>query len=344
MISDTENFELAARDVRAFVFYPTFACNLECDHCMFSSCPTRTDFAEFELVERGLREIHRNQNWRDCEIGFSGGEITLHPQWREMVRQACDLGFRVGLVTNASGLTDDDAKFLARPDVSIAVSLDGPERHHERLRGPGSWAQTISGLAKLSDAGAQCTINTAVTAESLASLDEFVAFILSSYPNVVGFNIQNIAAHGRARKHPEIVSDEQLLRELFYTCQRLKSEHLEARFSHFLYARDYVRKHPCRVFACSGAKCHSGSSNVPRLFNILPDGTILPLWSLLPRRFSAGNLRTVSLDDAIASYLGGSAHSELLTLTQSIHRKMIKGNAPLFDFAEQAINAARAVN
>ena len=333
--------ELAAREVKTFVFYTTFTCNLECKHCMFSSCPKRNDSIDFKLFQKGLRDIHLIQRWRDCQIGFSGGEITLHPRWRDMIEAARDLKFKVGIVTNGTTLNDHDAAFLSREEVAVAVSLDGFKEDHEQLRGTGTWETAFNSIGRLGDAGTQCTLNVVVTPESLSRLDKFVSFILENRPNVVRFNIQNVVTHGRANKYNELIFDGSGLERLFYACQKLKSEYLEAKFCHFLYARDFIKRHPCRIFACSGAKCHSGSSNVPSLFNILPDGTLLPLWALLPRRFSAGSLAHTSLETAILNYLGSSAHESLIELTKTVHRKAIRGNRIVFDFAEEAINTAR---
>jgi radical SAM protein with 4Fe4S-binding SPASM domain len=92
-------------------------------------------------------------------IWITGGEPLTHPAWPAILSHCCAQPSvrAVGLQTNG-GLLDEAcvARLRALPTAKlhIQVSLDGTSaRTHDRVRGRGSFADTMTGMARLVAAG-----------------------------------------------------------------------------------------------------------------------------------------------------------------------------------------------
>jgi hypothetical protein len=83
----------------------TYGCTYECDHCFVCSSPRQSGtftLARLERVLQQTRDLGRVE-W----LYFEGGEPFLyHPLLRWGVRRAAELGFRVGVVSNAYWAAD----------------------------------------------------------------------------------------------------------------------------------------------------------------------------------------------------------------------------------------------
>ncbi len=106
----------------------TYGCTYECDHCFVWASPTQPGTLTIARLEDVLDQA------RSCgtieSIYFEGGEPFLHyPLLRWGVRRAADMGFRVGIVTNAYWAVDVDVAREALKDLagwleSLSVSCD----------------------------------------------------------------------------------------------------------------------------------------------------------------------------------------------------------------------------
>jgi MoaA/NifB/PqqE/SkfB family radical SAM enzyme len=104
----------------------TYKCNFECDHCFVWGSPWQRGTMTLDQIETILNQARElgTVEW----IYFEGGEPYLfYPILLRGVRKAAELGFRVGIVTNAYWATaHDDALEWLRPfageidDLSIS--------------------------------------------------------------------------------------------------------------------------------------------------------------------------------------------------------------------------------
>ncbi len=134
-------------------------CNLACTTCYIESSPTNdalvyishTDVARFleEAQDKGTREI-----------GFTGGEPFMNPEFLTMLEDTLERGFEALVLSNAmkpmrrheAALLDLKQRFGDR--LTIRVSLDHHTREgHEGERGPRSWEPGLDGLKWLSGNG-----------------------------------------------------------------------------------------------------------------------------------------------------------------------------------------------
>ena len=110
----------------------TYKCNFECDHCFVWGSPWQRGTMTLAQVDTILEQGHElgTVEW----IYFEGGEPCLfYPVLLRGVRKACDLGFRVGIVTNAYWATaPEDALEWLRP---LAGKVDDLSISNDTLHG-----------------------------------------------------------------------------------------------------------------------------------------------------------------------------------------------------------------
>lgn len=104
-------------------FILTYTCNFECDHCFLycgpKSCGTFT-IGQISQVLDEARKIGTIE-W----VFYEGGEPFLFfPLLVEGIKRAREIGFRVGVVTNAYGAnSEEDAELWLKPLVEAGVTF-----------------------------------------------------------------------------------------------------------------------------------------------------------------------------------------------------------------------------
>lgn len=117
-------------------FLLTYRCTFECEHCFLYCSPHSPGTFTINQIQKTLDEAEK-MNTIDW-IFFEGGEPLLYyPLLLEGIRRAKNLGFKVGLVTNAYPLqTPEDAILWLEPFKtleidSLSISID--EYHYDNI-------------------------------------------------------------------------------------------------------------------------------------------------------------------------------------------------------------------
>lgn len=153
----------------------TYACNLQCVHCLSSS--GRRDPRELttEECEAVIDELQRMQVFY---INIGGGEPTIRKDFWHLVRYAVDHGVGVKFSTNGSGIDAEVAEQLAESDyVDVQISIDGADAEtNDHVRGAGSFATAVQAMEHLQAAGfAGFKISVVMTRHNIPQVDEFKA-------------------------------------------------------------------------------------------------------------------------------------------------------------------------
>lgn len=129
-------------------------CNLACANCYIESSPRndRLTYLSVEEVRAYLREaLAMDQPVR--EIGFTGGEPFLNPEFIDMLQSCLEEGFDVLVLTNAMRPMMKNAEALLKLNkqyknqLIVRMSIDHYRREvHELERGPRSWLPMLKGL------------------------------------------------------------------------------------------------------------------------------------------------------------------------------------------------------
>ncbi len=153
----------------------TYACNLECVHCLSSSGrrdPDELTTAEAKHVLDQLRDL------QVFYINLGGGEPMIRRDFFEIVEYSIAQGIGVKFSTNGAFIDAAKARRLAALEyLDIQISLDGTDAAtNDAVRGDGSYATAIKAMDHLRDAGfGPFKISVVVTRHNVDQLDEFKA-------------------------------------------------------------------------------------------------------------------------------------------------------------------------
>jgi mycofactocin biosynthetic radical S-adenosylmethionine protein MftC len=151
----------------------TYACNLQCVHCLSAS--GRRDPRELSTQEcmRMVDELERMQVFY---VNIGGGEPTLRPDFWDLLDYSVAHHVGVKFSTNGVRLDRRAAQRLARTDyVDVQISIDGATADvNDAVRGAGSFATARRAMAALAEAGfGEFKISIVVTRHNVSQLDEF---------------------------------------------------------------------------------------------------------------------------------------------------------------------------
>ena len=168
-----EEFELGLAAPICLTWELTYACNLQCAHCLSSS--GRRDPRELttEQCEAVIDELQRMQVFY---VNVGGGEPTTRPDFWHLLQYAVDHQVGVKFSTNGVRITPRRARLLAGTDyVDVQVSLDGATAEvNDHVRGPGSFDMAVRALENLSEAGFRdAKISVVCTRHNVGQLDDF---------------------------------------------------------------------------------------------------------------------------------------------------------------------------
>jgi MoaA/NifB/PqqE/SkfB family radical SAM enzyme len=154
----------------------TNSCNLHCGYCVRDEDAlyhTRAEFFSPELLRRivrGARETYGVES-----VSFTGGEVTIHPRFADVVEAVAAEGARFSFVTNGWHF-DRVFPTLIKHRQSLGVvafSLDGATKEaHDRWRGEGSFVRLVRGVARCYMSGIPVIIKVGIRRDTVPQLQE----------------------------------------------------------------------------------------------------------------------------------------------------------------------------
>lgn len=153
----------------------TYACNLQCVHCLSSSGRRDPDELTTAEAKRVLDELHDLQVFY---INIGGGEPMVRRDFFELVEYSIGRGIGVKFSTNGAFIDEKNARRLAAMDyLDIQISLDGIDpQTNDPVRGEGSYAMARRAMDNLAAAKfGPFKISVVVTRHNVDQLDQFKA-------------------------------------------------------------------------------------------------------------------------------------------------------------------------
>ena len=153
----------------------TYACNLQCIHCLSSSGqrdPRELSTPEAKRVLDELRDL------QVFYINIGGGEPMVRRDFFELVEYSVGIGIGVKFSTNGAFIDADKARRLASMDyLDIQISLDGVDAAtNDVVRGAGSYDMARRAMDNLAEANfGPFKISVVVTRQNVPQLDAFKA-------------------------------------------------------------------------------------------------------------------------------------------------------------------------
>jgi mycofactocin radical SAM maturase len=149
----------------------TYACNLQCTHCLSSS--GRRDPGELSTAELiGVLDELRALGVFYINVG--GGEPLVRRDFMAFLQAALERDVGVKCSTNGALITEEMARRLAAMDyLDIQVSLDGADAQtNDAVRGRGSYAAARRAMQRLADADfGPFKVSVVLTRHNVAQLD-----------------------------------------------------------------------------------------------------------------------------------------------------------------------------
>src|SRR5918996_2829483 len=132
-----------------------YKCNQSCVHCHVNAGPTRTEMMSRDTLSEVLGFLEASEV---KTLDITGGAPELHPQFRELVARARELGARVIDRCNLTILEEqgqeDLGSFLGDHQVEIIASLPCyTEELVDRQRGKGVYEKSLRVLRRLNSLG-----------------------------------------------------------------------------------------------------------------------------------------------------------------------------------------------
>ena len=153
----------------------TYACNLQCVHCLSSSGMRDPHELTTEQAKAVLDELRDMQVFY---INIGGGEPMVRRDFFEILEhaEACNIGVKFS--TNGAFITAESARRLSAMNyLDIQISLDGADREtNDRVRGDGSFDTAIRAMEHLRAANfGPFKISVVMTRHNVSQLDDFKA-------------------------------------------------------------------------------------------------------------------------------------------------------------------------
>ncbi|HEV3467735.1 MAG TPA: radical SAM protein [Pyrinomonadaceae bacterium] len=158
----------------------TNVCNLHCSYCLRDEDAlyhARADFFDVELLRRVLAGAREAAGV--THVSFTGGEVTLHPRFGEVLDTVAGEGLTAGFVTNGWHFERVWPAVAARREAitNVAFSLDGATREaHDRWRGGGSFVRLVRAFTRCREAGLPFNIKATLRRDNLPQLEQFALF------------------------------------------------------------------------------------------------------------------------------------------------------------------------
>jgi len=153
----------------------TYACNLQCVHCLSSS--GQRDERELSTDE-AKRVLDQLRDLQVFYINIGGGEPMVRRDFFELVEYSVASGIGVKFSTNGAFIDAEKARRLAAMDyLDIQISLDGVDAAtNDAVRGAGSYDMAIRAMDNLAAANfGPFKISVVVTRHNVGQLDGFKA-------------------------------------------------------------------------------------------------------------------------------------------------------------------------
>jgi radical SAM protein with 4Fe4S-binding SPASM domain len=189
----------------------TLACNLCCSHCASSAGLPRPN----ELTtEEALSICDQFPDLLVQQVDFTGGEPLLRRDWLDIALHLKDLGIPTNMVTNGQALVPETVTMFKQAQLSsVAISLDGLEDTHDRIRNrSGSFKHVIRALNLLKEENITTIVITTVNKANIFELADILTLLKSL--EVRRWRLQPLIPEGRVTNFRELEMGNQEMLEL----------------------------------------------------------------------------------------------------------------------------------
>jgi uncharacterized protein len=187
--------------IELLVIQPTPFCNIDCRYCYLPDRNSRAVVAPATLSNL-FSQVFASGWVRDClSVVWHAGEPLVLPVefYRDAFRtidalKPVELPVVHSFQTNGTLIDAAWCDFFAERQVNVGVSIDGPQRLHDRNRltraGRGTFDKTIAGIRLLRERGVPFHVISVLSLESMLAAREMFDFYVAEGIEQVCFNVE----------------------------------------------------------------------------------------------------------------------------------------------------------
>jgi AdoMet-dependent heme synthase len=268
-----------ARSFEFFVqWHLTERCNLRCRHCYQKGLPVAE--LSFDQIEAVVAEVAETVDaWgQTYEIPFTlsynvtGGEPFLRPDFFKILESIAHRKSAIYVLTNGTLVTRELArKTVDAGAAGVQVSIEGPEKIHDAIRGRGSLRKALRGVDFLVSAGLTVTLNATLSQINAPYTADLVQIAKDCGVQRLGF--ARLVPSGRGEALSREMVDSAVLKALYLHLLSLQTEGLEIVIGDPLASRLHTQTETGEGYPnIASAGCAAAVSGV----TLLSDGTMVP--------------------------------------------------------------------
>lgn len=230
LTSRQEILEFLGRDATlSATIEVTKKCNLHCKHCAPAAGGNFDDELTYTEIKKVIDDLER---LGALTIIFTGGEPFVRPDFLKILEYTHGRHLGISILTNGLLLNRDILRKLNEFDVKlIRISLEGPEKIHDAIRGvDGAWRRTVGNirLARKVFKG-QITVTAVMMKENWKVLDKILLEAVKLKVDV--FSLLFLVKVGRAKSSASSLTAEEYYKSLGMLFRQYKKVQKRIRFS-----------------------------------------------------------------------------------------------------------------
>ena len=203
--------------IYALALHVVHDCNLRCAYC-YGEGGSYGGVRKPMSKEVAIRAIdfllEQGKDQKEYSVIFFGGEPLMNFELIKVVTQYCkakeqekDIKIYLGMTTNGTLLTEEVLDFLDENDISVGVSIDGPQEVNDTCRkcvdGSGSFAKILPNIKEIiRRRDGRVTARVTLTKKHLNMYD------IAQYMEELGFRKVNVALVSADEKSPLAIQKE----------------------------------------------------------------------------------------------------------------------------------------
>ena len=179
------------RKTKRGVIYPTYVCNLRCRFCYYVD-KLKKGAVSHEPLEKMIAEVDRLRVYYKLEyVDFCGGEPTVYPWVKELVKHCIDIKLQPCVITNCQRPSMLDELITLGLD-DLLLSIEGVDEIHDYLVArKGAFNKVVETLELLWKREFKFRVNTVVMKQNLNHLEDLVDFLKSYNPRMINLIVFN---------------------------------------------------------------------------------------------------------------------------------------------------------
>lgn len=179
-------------DYFAFQWHITEACDQRCKHCYIYALGSHAQFkemnaADIDVVLANIQTFCRKAG-RLPYLYITGGDPILHPQFWALAEKLNAQKISFAILGNPFHLTQAVCQRLRDKGCrKYQLSLDGLQATHDRIRRPGSYAETLAAIPLLKGAGIDVALMATVSRWNVAEIPALIDVAVENHADIFAF-------------------------------------------------------------------------------------------------------------------------------------------------------------